>query len=111
MNKKIKLQSDTLIERLDYLCWTQYRLCQEYGEVNKYYSSVSKVLLNPLNSKYITLEKIIKALHGEIYIEWNKVDSSILGKPKEDKYLKRIKELEEENEKLKKDLASFNSVD
>jgi hypothetical protein len=75
------MQQDVLQERLKTLGWTPYRLAQEVDRVkgeNKgtgnYTSTVTKVLSNPGQSQTRTLEAIVKAMGGEIFIRWSKTE-------------------------------------
>lgn len=75
------MQQDVLQARLEALGWTPYRLAQEVDRIkakNKgagnYTSTVAKVLSSPGQSQTRTLEAIVKAMGGEIFIRWSKTE-------------------------------------
>lgn len=77
--KQTLMNPKVLQDRLDSLGWTQYRLAQEIDKLrgtNKgagnYTSTVKKVMDSPENSQSKTLEDLIKAMGGELFIKWQK---------------------------------------
>ena len=79
MNPKV------LQDRLDSLGWTQYRLAQEIDKLRgtnrgagNYTSTVKKVMDSPENSQSKTLEDLIKAMGGELFIKWQKTKSVVV---------------------------------
>ncbi|BAZ47158.1 hypothetical protein NIES4102_42040 (plasmid) [Chondrocystis sp. NIES-4102] len=75
------MQQDVLQKRLDSLEWTSYRLAQEVDRLrgsNKgagnYTSTVNKVLANPNKCQIRTLEEVVQAMGGEIFIRWSKTE-------------------------------------
>jgi len=73
------MNSKVLQNRLKSLEWTEYRLAQEIDKLrgtNKgagnYTSTVNKVLKSPENSQSKTLEDLVKAMGGELFIKWQK---------------------------------------
>ncbi len=79
MNPKV------LHDRLESLGWTPYRLAQEIDKLrgtNKgagnYTSTVKKVLDNPERSQSKTLEDLVKAMGGELFIKWQKTEPVVV---------------------------------
>lgn len=71
------MDSKVLNDRLSQLGWTEYKLALELDKVRggqkgagNYTSTVKKVLQNPENSKAKTLEDLIAAMGGEIFVRW-----------------------------------------
>lgn len=79
MNPKV------LQDRLESLGWTQYRLAQEIDKLRgaqkgagNYTSTVKKVLDNPEKSQSKTLEDLVKAMGGELFIKWKKTEPVVV---------------------------------
>ena len=77
--KKTLMNPKVLQNRLESLGWTQYRLAQEIDKLrgtkkgaSNYTSTVKKVLDCPEKSQSKTLEDLIKAMGGELFIKWKK---------------------------------------
>ena len=82
---QLLMDSEVLRQRLDDLGWTPYRLAQELDNLrgeNKgaasYASTVNKILKNPEASRSKTLEDLIKAMGGELFIRWKKTEQIIV---------------------------------
>ncbi len=83
--KKTLMNPKVLQNRLKSLGWTEYRLAQEIDKLrgtNKgagnYTSTVNKVLHNPEKSRSKTLEELIKAMGGELFIKWQKTEPVVV---------------------------------
>ena len=83
--KQTLMNPKVLQDRLDSLGWTQYRLAQEIDKLRgtnrgagNYTSTVKKVMDSPENSQSKTLEDLIKAMGGELFIKWQKTKSVVV---------------------------------
>lgn len=73
--------STQLHKRLEQLGWTLYKLAKQFSEIRsidgivspavRYHTAVGRAIENPSKSKLETIEGIVKALGGELKIEWN----------------------------------------
>lgn len=79
MNPKV------LQNRLESLGWSEYRLAQELDKLRRtnkgagnYTSTVKKVLESPDNSRSKTLEDLVKAMGGELFIKWEKTKPVVI---------------------------------
>ena len=74
------MEKQFLYKRLHELGWTLYYLTKKVCEmragegkvppVTRYQSGVSKAIANPAKSKLETIEELVKALEGELTIQW-----------------------------------------
>ena len=85
MKQSSLMNPKVLQNRLESLGWTPYRLAQELDKLraeNKgagnYASTVKKVLTNPDKSQSKTLEDLIKAMGGELFIKWKKTEPVVI---------------------------------
>jgi hypothetical protein len=74
-----------LQQRLDELGWKPYRLAIELDKLRgedkgaaNYASTVKKGLNNPDSCMAKTLEDLVKAMGGEIFIRWQKTEEIIV---------------------------------
>ena len=70
-----------LLARQKQLGWTNYRLAVVYGKVfhpdlpartlaTKYQTAVNQVLDNPDTCYFVTVQNVLKAMHGALYIQF-----------------------------------------
>ncbi len=83
--KQLLMNPKVLQARLEELGWTQYRLAQELDKLRgeekgagNYSSTVKKVLSNPSSTRAKTLEDLIKAMGGELFIRWEKTEEIVV---------------------------------
>ncbi|EAZ89380.1 hypothetical protein [Crocosphaera chwakensis] len=83
--KQLLMNPKVLQARLKELGWTQYRLAQELDKLRgeekgaaNYSSTVKKVLSDPSSTRTKTLEDLIKAMGGEVFIRWEKTEKVVV---------------------------------
>ncbi len=83
------MKKEILEDRIKELGWSQYRLtqefCKERGEtsdpssVKRFGSAVKRALQNPSKSSMENIERLIKAMGGELVIRWTETEEVVTG--------------------------------
>lgn len=84
------MRKEILLDRLEQLGWSRYRLTKEYCRVqgikpdaachDRFDNTVKEILENPETSSTRLVELIVKALDGEEYIQWNVRETVMIGR-------------------------------
>jgi hypothetical protein len=94
---------------------TLYKLAYLYAKLRKpsnkekivvssYHTAVANAIANPMESKFITVLLLVKALGGNLVIEWGELPESL--RTEASSY---INKLEAENKKLKEELEALRA--
>ncbi len=87
MQYESEITAEAFSYRLIELRWTLYKLAKEYAAVMgtnssaaRYHSSLGKILAAPDKSSLATIKAVLRALRGEIIIQWQDVPEEDKGK-------------------------------